>query len=166
MYKIYFVELDETLDELIIAKLLSFVSSEKQQRVQNIKFPINRKLTLYSEMLVRVLVCNMFEVKNNQLSFITNEYGKPQLAGFPNFHFNISHTRNAMVVAIGEKPVGVDVEQVKKADLNIAPRFFTEQENTFILDKVSNQDKRFYEIWTIKEAYIKYRVLTRTEENL
>ncbi|MEH7621863.1 4'-phosphopantetheinyl transferase superfamily protein, partial [Bacillus thuringiensis] len=52
-------------------------------------------------------------------------------------------------------PIGVDIELIKNAELNIAERFFNNNEISYITENTSYQDKRFYEIWTKKEAYIK-----------
>lgn len=160
MYKIYFVELNEVIDESTFSKLSTLVSVERQQQVKKKKFYIDQKLTVYSETLVRALACSLYETKNNDLSFTRNAYGKPQLKGFSQFHFNISHTRSAIAVAIAEEEVGIDIELIKEADFNIARRFFTKQEQSYIFAKVADkeieQQRRFYEIWTKKEAYIKY----------
>ncbi len=160
MYKIYFTELNEDIDKSVFSKLSLFVSTEKQHRIKDMNFLIDQKLTIYPEVLVRALACRLYEVKNDGLSFTQNAHGKPQLVEFSQFHFNISHTRNAMAVAIAEKAIGIDIERIKEADFNIARRFFTEQEQAYIFFDKAHKDierqRRFYEIWTQKEAYIKY----------
>ena len=159
MYGIYFCELNETIDKSIYLTLLSLVSGEKQQRVHNMRFTIDKKLSLYSEVLVRALACQICGLKNHELSFAKNEYGKPYLTGISQFHFNISHTRNAIAVAVANERIGIDIECIKTTDFNIARRFFTKKERLFIqgeADKENETNKRFYEIWTQKEAYIKF----------
>lgn len=43
--------------------------------------------------------------------FYKGEYGKPHINGYPNFYYNISHTSNAIAVAIANNPIGVDIEK-------------------------------------------------------
>lgn len=84
------------------------------------------------------------------------EFGKPYIQNHENWHFNISHTDGIIVIAVSDKPVGVDVERIRKADLRIAKRFFTEKEIAYIDELAEKQDERFFEVWTKKEAYLKY----------
>lgn len=66
------------------------------------------------------------------------------------------HGDEMIVIAISDKPVGLDIERIRKADFRIAKRFFSEMENKYINESTSKQNERFFEIWTKKEAYAKY----------
>jgi len=87
---------------------------------------------------------------------IRNRYGKPYLKDYSGLHFNISHTRGIMVCAVSERSVGIDVERVRPLNRRIASRFFTDKERQYIFASQEGQDKRFCEIWTRKEAYVKW----------
>jgi 4'-phosphopantetheinyl transferase len=154
--KIYFVNICEIIDVSIFNRLLSLVSSEEQQQIGKLKHYIDMKLSLYSEVLVRYLACNTINIENEDIIFEKNEYGKPYLKNCNNVYFNISHTKSAFAVSISYNPIGVDIERIQTANNKIAQRFFTEDELAFVKETNSNQNKRFYEIWTKKEAYIKY----------
>lgn len=75
------------------------------------------------------------------------EYGKPYLKGYKNFHFNIAHTRNAIVVSISNDPIGIDIEKIKKANRQIAKRFFTPVEQRYINKLANKVDGRFYHMF-------------------
>lgn len=135
--------------------LLTLVSSSKQYTINRFHFDIDKKLSLYGELVVRVIACHMLGTLNEKIEFCRGEYGKPFLKNYPNFHYNISHTRNAIAIAVSEDVVGVDIEKLRKAELQIADRFFTVAEQDYIKEFKEKTDKRFYEIWTKKEAYIK-----------
>ncbi|HEY5588720.1 MAG TPA: 4'-phosphopantetheinyl transferase superfamily protein [Candidatus Paceibacterota bacterium] len=154
--KLYYVEIDENIDENIYAYLLSLISLKKQHKISKFKFAVNKKLSLFSDILVQYIACQILNVTTNDLHFANNEYGKPYLVGYPNFHYNISHTINAIVVGVSNKPIGVDIEKIKQSDLKIAKRFFTDNEINYTLSDTKRYDKLFYEIWTRKEAYIKW----------
>ena len=87
--------------------------------------------------------------------FLKDKNGKPYIKNLPDFHFNISHSENAVVVAISNSEVGIDCEKLRSADLRIAKRRFTEKEYAYITEDSSNTDLRFFEIWTKKEAFLK-----------
>ena len=94
--------------------------------------------------------------KYNNTEIIKTEKGKPYFKAIPNLFFSVSHTDGLTVIALGNSEVGIDVERVKKADLRIIKRFLKEEAD-YITEKDSN--RRFFEIWTKKEAYIKQRGL-------
>jgi len=156
MQKLYYIEINENIDASVFNQLLLLTSIEKRQKISQYRFDIDKKLCLYSDVLIRCLACLELKSSNEQLEFYTNDYGKPYLMGYQNFQFNSSHTKNAIAAGISKNPLGVDIEKIKSLDLNIAKRFFTENELHYILLDTNNQDQRFFEIWTQKEAYIKY----------
>ena len=134
---------------------MSIPSEEKRQQLETYRFNIDKALSLYAELLVRQHACRTLKISESDIIFEQNEYGKPFLKNHTGFHFNVAHTHNAIVAAFSDSPVGVDVERVRDFDPAIAKRFFMLQELDYIL-QASDQSKAFYEIWTKKEAYIKY----------
>ena len=91
--------------------------------------------------------------KHNNTEIIKNEKGKPYFKHIPDLFFSISHTDGLTVIALSDCEVGIDVERIKKADLRIIKRFLNE-EAEYITEQDS--DRRFFEVWTKKEAYLKY----------
>ena len=63
-----------------------------------------------------------------------------------------------IAIAVSDKPVGIDIEKIQKQDLRIAERFFTDAECNYINEADSDDDKnkRLLEVWTKKEAYLKF----------
>ncbi len=153
---LYYIPVSEKTGQQTCDELLKLVSKEKQEQLKRFHFEIDRKLSLYSELLVRLIACKKFGINLRELVFDREEFGKPYLIGHTDFYYNISHTRNAVVVAIADFPVGVDIEKIGRAEHGIERRFFTSEERDYISAVVSETDKRFYEVWTKKEAYIKY----------
>lgn len=157
MKELYYLTVDENLDDTTISRLLHFLPFEKRLSIQRYHFKIDKTLILYSALLVEYLACSMLNIKNDEIEFIKGEYGKPHIKGYPSFQFNVSHTRNAIAVAVSSMPIGVDIERVRTADERIAKRYFTKLEQEYIYGNDSKSDLRFYEIWTKKEAYVKYK---------
>ncbi|NLB41548.1 MAG: 4'-phosphopantetheinyl transferase superfamily protein [Clostridiales bacterium] len=136
-------------------RFIGIVSEEKRNRLKAYNFSVDKALSLYAELLVRWQVSRILDISQADIFFVQNEFGKPFLQGYSDFHFNVSHTRNAIAVAFSNSPIDIDVERVRSFDLKIARRYFMPQELDYIL-QASNQDYASYEIWTKKEAYIKY----------
>lgn len=149
-----FVEILKTSDSAV-DDLIKLVSIEKQKKINKLRFDIDRKLSLYSELLVRYQACQELNLSNKEVVFGKSKNGKPFLLDYPEFYFNISHTRNAVVVAFSDSEIGVDIESIKPINLAIANRFYTSCEQEYITTH-GNPDYAFYEVWTKKETYIKY----------
>jgi 4'-phosphopantetheinyl transferase len=110
----------------------------------------------YSEGFARCVLAKNLNVDGKNLLICKNEFGKPFLKDYPNVHFNLSHTKGAIVCAVSDKPVGVDIERIGRFNKRIAERFFTKNEQGYIFSYNINQADRFAEIWTMKEAYVKW----------
>jgi len=157
MGKIYYLSINEHIEQKVFDRLLLLVSSEKQKRIECFHCNIDKKLGLYADLLVRMIVCQKNNIKNDTINFDRDQDGKPYIKTCRDFQYNVSHTRNAVVVAMADCGVGVDIERIKPIDYKIADRFFSDNEQKYIKNQSDETDKRFYEIWTKKEAYIKYK---------
>lgn len=81
-------------------------------------------------------------------------FGKPRVEDREGFFYNLSHSGRYVVIAWGGSEVGVDVQEhdaSTKTD-RIAQHFFAPEEQAY----VAGNPRRFYEIWTKKESYLKY----------
>jgi len=151
-----FMEIEDHSDTRIIDVLLPLISVEKQQQISSMRFCVDRKLKVYADILLRSKACESLKLRNQDLRFSQNSFGKPYLLNDPSFHFNISHTRNALVVGLSAYPVGVDIEKMNPADPRVARKVFTDNEFDYVFGEEINQDRRFNEIWTKKESYAKW----------
>ncbi|MGQ0537409.1 MAG: 4'-phosphopantetheinyl transferase family protein [Gemmatimonadaceae bacterium] len=97
----------------------------------------------------------------NELEFRYGRMGKPELAGNTEIQFNLSHSRNMVLVAVARgRRVGVDIEHIDEpGDVRrIAARFLSPRERIAIdLLRADQQRAAFLRCWTRKEAYMKAR---------
>ncbi|MBW9154622.1 4'-phosphopantetheinyl transferase superfamily protein (plasmid) [Clostridium estertheticum] len=97
-------------------------------------------------------------IKNESIYFSNNQYGKPYLYGLENQCFNISHSGKWVVCGWSTHEIGIDIEVVNDIDLDIARDHFCEAEYLSIMNtNVDEQKKIFFDFWTLKESYIKYK---------
>lgn len=153
---LFYLPIDKFMNETTINKLVQFTSNKKREQINRYHFDIDKKLSLYSDLLVRILACQILHLNNDCIEFEQNDFGKPYIKGARDFHYNISHTRNAIAVAISDTPIGIDIEKITNAELKIVNRFFTAKEQIYINKNKKETNKLFYQIWTKKEAYIKF----------
>lgn len=91
---------------------------------------------------------NKLNIKLKDMKYTKN--GKPYFDN--NLYFSISHKDNITVLIINNSEVGIDIEKIKDYDKAILKYFFTEEEQEYI-----KTNKDFYEIYTLKESYIKMK---------
>lgn len=88
----------------------------------------------------------------------TNACGKPYLPGFPDIHFNISHTDQLAVCAFAPCEIGVDVELITDYPAVVIKKVFTDEEIRQ-LDALRDDETAgrilFYKFWTLKESFLK-----------
>ena len=87
--------------------------------------------------------------------------GALELSHSPNaWHLNLSHTDGLVALAVAKTPVGVDVEDLQRRGrtVELSDRFFAPSEARALraLPEAA-QRSRFFDLWTLKEAYIKAR---------
>ncbi|UOO37486.1 4'-phosphopantetheinyl transferase superfamily protein [Oscillospiraceae bacterium CM] len=156
MKALWFLEIDPVVNNDLIREMMGSVSTEKNQRLSKYRHEIDRKLSVYSEILARCLACRLTGAAFDKTAIFYGETGKPVFEYLPNCHFNISHTKYAVAAVVASQPVGVDVERVRDIDRRVAETALTGNELSW-LDKAGaeNWRQRFFEIWTKKEAVLK-----------
>lgn len=124
------------------------------QRCEAINNPLARQHELSSRIGVRRVLARYTGVLTSVLTFERAGRGKPFLAGGP--QFNLSHTRDQILLAVSRQPVGLDVEsmdrEVKAGDL--AAKFFHEKELAHVRDSADGE-RVFLKYWVCKEATVK-----------
>lgn len=158
MFSIYCVNIKDFKDEDKLTYLLKYISKEKSKKLMRYKRIDDRKRGLISELLVRYLIC--VKLKNKQVTLDKNKYGKPFVKNCKGIEYNTSHSGQFVVCAIGNHPVGVDIEQILNIDLSISEKIFetTEYEAFQQINDVEKLEY-FYLMWTLKESFIKAKGL-------
>ncbi len=127
-------------------------SPQRQARAQQYLRQEDKRRCVVADALLRYVLCRSGH--SHRPNIVCSPYGKPLLADHPEFHFNLSHSGNYVAIAWGDTPVGIDVERLQSSLSlqTIAQKHFTPQEQAYI----SQDLRKFFHIWTRKEAYIKY----------
>ncbi|SMF85050.1 4'-phosphopantetheinyl transferase [Paenibacillus uliginis N3/975] len=150
------VKLPETMGMQEYDRSASFISAERRIQIDRFIRKEDANRSLFGELLARAMICRDLGVPNRDVHFVKNNYGKPLLFGHEEFHFNISHSGCWVVMIWDQNAVGIDIEQIQEIDLEIARRFFSPLENKDLISKPESERKEyFYDLWTLKESYIK-----------
>lgn len=159
MYNIFYYNIKKMSDELYLDELEALDLARKKEILK--KADLNdRKRSLAGDMLVKKYLSKLYGTAEDKIEIKKGTHGKPYVLNLP-AHFNISHSGDYTVVAISDRPIGIDVEVVKDFSAILAKKLFNEDELKYISGtsatrKKSLMQKSFFEIWTAKEAYLKY----------
>jgi len=159
---VWIAEPERIEDPRLLEAYLGLLSSEEREKQRRFYFERHRRQYLVSHALVRLTLSRYAPVRPEAWSFVTNEYGCPRVKeeGL-GLRFNLSHTDGMVTVAVANNvDVGVDVEDTVRPGetVALADRFFAPSEVVALRAlAVDRQRERFFEYWTLKEAYIKAR---------
>lgn len=70
----------------------------------------------------------------------------PYMPDDPRLHYSVSHSKTHVLVALSDKPVGVDTETHRKIPLSVSEKLTTPAERACF---------PFFETWVLREAYYK-----------
>jgi 4'-phosphopantetheinyl transferase len=156
----------DALDHADLARLRTLMTAEEAERGSRFVRATDRDTFTVTRALVRTTLSRYGPTAPRDWRFVTNAHDcpfvDPAQAGDPPLHFNLSHTRGlvALAVARGHR-VGVDVERMDRDVTDgIAERYFAPAEvRDLAAVPPERQPQVFFDYWTLKEAYIKARGL-------
>lgn len=135
------------------------LSPARKARIDRLKKTEDKKRSLACELLIKKLLSS----KNKAyLSVDSAENGRPFLRG-SQLYISLSHSNDCVACAFSQAPIGIDVEKIRPVKAEVIKRVCTEEEEAFVLcgdetvSEITDREtlKRFFKVWTAKEAYFK-----------
>ncbi len=139
-------------------ELLMQLSTEEQDKYARYRKEDDKKTFLCARIVLREEFRKLEIPFNQEISF--NEYNKPFLADYPDFHFNISHSGSYVMLGFSNKSLGVDIEKIvtfnKPLIEKLSKIVFHETEvQLLVQNDIDEAQFLFTKLWTIKESFIK-----------
>ncbi len=167
MIKLYRFDIRE-MSEDTCTRLAKTVSDELGARLERMAHPDDRKRTLAGRLLLLNAAKELCDARDPVV--LRTAAGKPYFADLP-IRFSLSHSGDKVILAVSEREIGADIEQLRPFSLGVAKRFFTPAEQAYVFGRIpiaaerdralQGQDverlRRFYTVWTKKEAYGKWQ---------
>lgn len=145
-----------------IEYLRPLVSENRWNTAMKYKFTADRKRTLLAHALLCHAVSRIAPEISQPVEPVTDEYSKPHLylpedaPGGKDMrsevYFSLSHSGDFSICAVGDAPVGADIEKIRGDMSELAKVCFTKEEQQQVL---AADHKTFFEIWTLKESCMK-----------
>src|SRR5262249_34513654 len=134
-------------------RLSETLSEDERQKAARFHFEVHRTRFIVCRGLLRGLLMRYLGVAAGDLQFSYGQYGKPALTGVQppsSLEFNVSHSEGMALFAVTpDRPVGVDVEQVRlPANLHgLVASVFSVNERTVFHGLSAGQLEAFFRCW-------------------
>jgi 4'-phosphopantetheinyl transferase len=141
-------------DAHAVEECLKWFPTEQAERITGFS-NLSRKIEAAASysLLVEMLRSNGLLKELPSIEYAEGD--KPYMKNYPEMHFNLSHCRRYVAVAIHSSPVGVDIECRRKVSQSLIKKVCSEDEQQSIA-AAQDPDMEFLRLWTRKESYLKY----------
>lgn len=153
MMKLFWYNIKEMTTEEYDAAM-TMMSAERRRRISDFPAEDDRKRSAAGELLLRRALGEQLGVSAEAAPLTWEESGKPA-ANAEGVYLSVSHSGPWVLCALGDKPLGVDVEVIRGADQKFMARACSEAEMAYINFGREGCYHRFWECWTAKEALFK-----------
>ncbi|MEM9162276.1 MAG: 4'-phosphopantetheinyl transferase superfamily protein [Cyanobacteria bacterium P01_F01_bin.4] len=137
----------------------SCLSAEEHTRANRFKFDRDRTRFIQSRGSLRHLLSRYLGCSAAEVTFTYGEYGKPQISNDPTLTFNLSHSEDLALCAVGySQCLGIDLEYLRAITHfeSLSRRCLCDSELQAIHPLAAPQaQQQFLQYWTCKEAYLK-----------
>ena len=141
------------------------LSVDERIRADRFMFERHQRQYIFAHAMLRLALSHAEpDVPPSDWSFAAGRYGRPFVAApatATRLHFSLSHADGCVACVVSRhEAVGVDVETVSRrvAPLSTALRFFAPEEIETLRGLPEPAAiERFFDYWTLKEAYLKAR---------
>lgn len=147
-------------DHMVLSHYLGFLSSAEKLRYDQYH-PKAARLFLISRVLVKTVLADKLGIAPHEVNLLLHPNGKPFVQGSKAVYFNLTHSADVIILAVTEEgEIGVDIEKVdREFEWMRVDSVLDLSEIEWIKEKEltdsSSVFQRFFQIWTLKESYIK-----------
>ncbi|MBL7480007.1 4'-phosphopantetheinyl transferase family protein [Legionella bononiensis] len=142
--------------ELHIADQL--LNADERARADRFYFSRHKRRFSTARATLRIILSRYLNTAPERLEFDYGPHGKPTVINSQKLQFNISHTGDLALLAVGKGyPMGVDIEKYSARPYEgIAKNLFSDQEYMEFKKAPSPMKPAlFFHVWAQKEAFIK-----------
>lgn len=137
---------------------VELLSPSEQHRAKRFHFPRHQRRFTNAHSVLRLILARYINDTARNLEFTEGKQGKPELLNLPNLQFNLSHSGEMALLAVGQQhPLGIDLEYFSgRTYYGIGEHLFSPKENQALKTAPTSLTTLvFFNIWVQKEALIK-----------
>ena len=147
------IYLNDDIEHFDWEAALPLLSEQRREQCLKFKHEQGRKTCAAAYLLLCEGLRQEYGITETPV-FEYGEHGKPSIVGHPDIFFNMSHCKEAAICVLSDKPVGVDIESMRRYRESLARYTMNDEEMAQIL-QAERPDMEFTRLWTLKEAVLK-----------
>lgn len=157
---VWLIEPAKVTDGKLLNALKMLLNASETEKIQRYRLPKAQHIALITRAFVRLVLSQYTDIPAQKWAFNIAPQGKPEINNPPlPLSFNLSHNDDLIICAVClDKNIGCDIESFsRKISVKaIAQRYFSATEFTTLMAlPTALQGRRFFEYWTLKEAFVK-----------
>lgn len=136
----------------------TLLNAEELQRAQRYHFFRHQRRFTLARAGLRLILGRYLQTDPLDLQFSVNPYGKPSINHSSQIQFNLSHSQDLAILAVGQQhPMGIDIEFFSSRPFQgMSDMMFSKQEIQHYSNlSTSMRSLAFFHVWAQKEAFIK-----------
>ena len=152
---IYLACTEPLKDEEVFQALYDRASKERKAKIDRYRFQKDKMLSLGADALLRHALQEAgYAVEEMTLDY--GGHGKPYLPGAEEFHFNLAHSGEYVMLAVSDAEIGCDIERIRPVELKLPKHAYHPLEYEHIAACTEEErNELFFRYWVLKESFIK-----------
>ena len=128
----------------------------RRRKCDALRFDADRRRSAAAWLLVERLLADR-GLAASGLTVVENAFGRPEFAEPGSPRFSLSHTRDRVMAAVSDGPVGCDVETVRPVAEGVCELCLTDAELAVLagVPEGSARERAFCRLWARKESRVK-----------
>ena len=147
------IYLNDDIEHFDWQAALPLLSDQRREQCLKFKHEQGRKTCAAAYLLLCEGLRKEYGIEEPPV-FEYGEHGKPSIVGHPEIYFNMSHCKEAAICVLSDKPVGVDIESIRRYSESLA-RYTMNDAEMAQIERAERREVEFVRLWTLKEAVLK-----------
>lgn len=147
------IYLNDDIEHFDWEAALPLLSEQRREQCLKFKHEQGRKTCAAAYLLLCEGLRKEYGIEQPPV-FEYGEHGKPAIVGHPEIYFNMSHCKEAAICVLSDKPVGVDIESIRRYSESLA-RYTMNDAEMAQIERAERPEVEFIRLWTLKEAVLK-----------
>lgn len=140
-------------------QLGQYLTPQERAKYEKINTRDGRQRYGLRRALTRILLAHILKRKPSEVSYGYTRYGKPYLIGEEGLRFNLSHSKEYLLIGVAENAeIGVDIEKINEGlnhEALMGAVFSTNERRQYLSIEKKCRLEAFYRVWVQKEAISK-----------
>lgn len=153
---VYYTIIPEAITQDFLQKQLNRMSFEQQIKINRFKSKTRQYESILGECLLAHGIYTIYGIDMKEEPRSTKKNGKPYFNNHPEIHYNISHSGDYVLCAIGSRSLGIDIQRHKPVDIKKMAKHTLSQTEYDSIKNSPTKEIDFFRYWVMKESYLKW----------